>query len=687
MAYIGLAALPGVCKVDSAYFNSIKQAYISGRGATGRFTDMNRMRFIAGLPEKVGGRVKLSSTQLAGIPRGLRDWRDNNQFVYLGVGTNTNLYYYGQSNGIYTDITPYRAIVTGSLSSPFTTSSGSATVSVALTAHGLSIGDYVQFTAATNPLNGIIVNGTFFVAAVTDANNFTFIANGLATSSGSGGGATTYNLYRITLTNPFTTVSGSPTVTVAHTSNGALQGDTVFITGGSAVGGLTLTGKYIIQSVSANSYTITAASNATSSVSNGGGTPSFQYEINVGTSSAAFSFGYGTGGYGQDAGGGYGTLGNLGLLFNPRVWTLDHYGQQLLGAPTNGQIYIWDPSIGGQAYPLYGSPVNVLACFVTPERFVFALGSSVNSMQVSWPDQQDYTNWIPGPTNTSNFRTLQGGNFLVGGIAVRDGASLVFSNTTAFLFTYTGDSSVYASTAVGQSTGLVGPLAVVVIGGIAYWMGYNEFWNWNGGVGPLPSDDIRDYVFTNMAVQQVAKNWAGSNIAKKEAWFGYCSSTATEIDSYAIYHIDQGCFSIGKWTMTCWIDHTLFSNPIAGDQNSYVYYQEDGLDDDGVAQDAYAVFSPMDISKGQKGIDVFGFIPDFERQTGNVLLTVNTQKYPQDTPTANGPYTIAADDSTPQIDLRLAAKMVGFKVESNVLGGDFRMGLCRVQGQPSGDRR
>ncbi len=50
----------------------------------------------------------------------------------------------------------------------------------------------------------------------------------------------------VVLTNPFATTSGSPTVTVTDLTHGALSGDYVTYTGASVVGGLTISGEYVI---------------------------------------------------------------------------------------------------------------------------------------------------------------------------------------------------------------------------------------------------------------------------------------------------------------------------------------------------------------------------------------------------------------------------------------------------------
>jgi len=70
--------------------------------------------------------------------------------------------------------------------------------------------------------------------------------------------------------NPFTTVISTPTVTVQHPDHGLQTGDSVTISGASAVGGITPSGLYTVTVTNANTYTITHGSNATSSVTGGG---------------------------------------------------------------------------------------------------------------------------------------------------------------------------------------------------------------------------------------------------------------------------------------------------------------------------------------------------------------------------------------------------------------------------------
>jgi hypothetical protein len=643
---------------------------------------MNNVRFQAGSPEKTGGWTEFNPSQLTGVPRSMLDWNDYSFNTYLAVGTNQKLYLVTDTTE--TDITPWRVIKTGTMTNTLTTTMGSSVVTVAQTAHGLSTGDYVQLTSSTG-IDGITVANTFFITK-TGSNSYTFNVapqTGAAGVSG-GGGTITYNYYRIITSASVATVSGSNIATIALTANGANVGDYVNITGMTAYEGITLNGFYQIQTVSANTFTVIAPNAATGTGSGGGGAGiSLQFQISVGTVDTVLS-GYGIGGYGD---GGYGNATQTQSIYPGRIWFLDHYGQQLIAAPYGGTLYIWDPVIGGVAYPMYGAPASVLAMFITNERYIFALGTSGNPMQIQWPDQASYNNWTSSASDTAQTNTLQKGSFLVGGFVVRDGLALVSTNSAMLQFQYAGDNYVYNESTSALGAGMAGPFAGAQFGGTAYWMGRTDFWTWNGSTQKLPTDDIRKYVFGNINMQQAFKFHAVPIVSKNEIWFYYCSATSNEIDSYVIYHIDQGCFSIGQRGKTAMLDQNLFNNPLGSDATGFVYNEETGTDANGTALDAYVVYSPTDVSKGDRNMDIGSFIPDFQRLAGTVNLTVNIQHYPQSPVSAYGPFPIQPDGSTPIIDLRVGAKLVGFKLESNVVGGDFRIGQSRADVYPAGARR
>jgi hypothetical protein len=690
MGFMPIQASPGISKSVSDYASGKPIAYQGGRIAQGRYTDGNHIRFVAGFPEKLGGWVTVTGfPAITGIPRAMKTWRDNNATPRQAIGTENHLYSWDGTTLI--DISPLRTISAGTLgANPFTTTSGLATVAVADSSQTLVNGDWVSFAGAT-AVNGITVNGWYIVSG-RSGTGYTITTTTTASGNGAGGGsAVTFQYPRITLgANPFSTINHSATVTVTHTAHGASTGDFVTFSGASAVAGLTINGEYQLTVVNANSYTINAGSAANATTTGGGSAVEVIYVITMNQLLTSQPVTYGQGVYGT---GPYGYA-QTSTPTNGAGWTLDRYGSQLLSCPIGGTIYVYDPSQGGRSHPLLNAPIDIFAMFVTPERFVVALGTVSSPLQMAWADQNDYTVWTSLPTNTAQTgRTIQGGTKFIGGAPVRDGVSLAITDKAAFQLNYSGDNFVYDSPEASDNASLVSPIAIGVLGEAAYWMSDSQFWLWNGTIQPIPSDDIRDYVFKNINRSFLSKCWVWVNRAKFEIWFNYPSAAATEIDSYVIWHTDQQCWSIGKWSglagsgvRTTGVDSDLFSTPYACDVNGVLYQHETGTDDAGQALDAYVVFSPVDVSNGDQNVDVFGFIPDFSRLSQSINLTINTRLYPQDSNTVTGPFTITSTDTTPTIDLRTDGKMVGFELDCDVIGGDFRFGVPRLNVQPAGAR-
>ena len=145
----------------------------------------------------------------------------------------------------------------------------------------------------------------------------------------------------VTLTNPFTTVSGSKIVTVADSAGGYSNGDFVTFTGATSVGGLTISGEYQITAISgATSYAITAAT-AASSGATGGGTVYAVYQVRTGPIYAVPLSGWGSGPWGS------GTWGNSATTTDAlRIWNANNFGQDLIYGPRGGPLYYWNANIG-----------------------------------------------------------------------------------------------------------------------------------------------------------------------------------------------------------------------------------------------------------------------------------------------------------------------------------------------------
>lgn len=168
---------PGVVKTEA------------DRVVEGRWTDADKVRFVGGLPEKIGGWSQLTDDPNEdGMIRAMHAWRDTRSIKYLGAGTYKKLFIY---DTLYTahDVTPIEA--DGELTDPFTTVDTETTVTVTDTNHGRSIGDTVIFDGA-DAVGGITIDGAYLVTGVVDSDNYTIEHSAPATSSDTGGGTVAY---------------------------------------------------------------------------------------------------------------------------------------------------------------------------------------------------------------------------------------------------------------------------------------------------------------------------------------------------------------------------------------------------------------------------------------------------------------------------------------------------------------
>ena len=167
-------------------------------GAEGQWVDGDNVRFRYGQPEKIGGWQQLVDGQIAGPVRDQHTWTDLTGKKYGALGTSRVLVIYYEG-GFY-DITPIEADVTGCT---FDSTTGSATVTVNKTSHGLLVGDYFKFKSVSLPGGGETGYGTsdfetnvFEVISVPTSSTFTITMASNETGTGmSAQGSATFNKY------------------------------------------------------------------------------------------------------------------------------------------------------------------------------------------------------------------------------------------------------------------------------------------------------------------------------------------------------------------------------------------------------------------------------------------------------------------------------------------------------------
>jgi hypothetical protein len=693
-----IALKPGVNRENTRYTTE------------GGYYESEKIRFRQGTPEKIGGWTRISANTFIGVCRSLWNWITLGGQNLLGVGTNSKFYI--ENGGAYYDITPIRA--------------------------------------------------------------------------------------QVTLTNPFTTVNLSTTVTVSDAAGGYDLGDYVTFYGGTAVGGITILGEYLITSATANTYTITSATAATSSTT-GGGTVYAVYQVNVGPEYAVPITGWGSGTWGSGV---WGTSANS--IYAMRIWNQNNFGQDLLYGPRNGPLYLWNANIGlylntvtitiatpavvtttialadktaitlqttgalptgllvgtvyytryisSTSFNLSATPTGALidttgsqsgvqtisprgipiteisgasstplsqAYFIISDasRFVILFGTNdfgsteFDPMLIRWSDQESYTEWAPAVTNQAGSVRLSHGSEIVTALQSRQ-EIVVWTDSTIYSLQYLGPPYVWGVQLIADNISIAGPNAAALGSGITYWMGVDKFYKYDGRVQTLRCD-VRQYIFSDINVQQADQIFASTNEGFNEVWWFYCSENSFTVDKYVIYNYSEDIWMYGTLARTAWLDSGLRDYPVAATYAYNLVDQESGVDDNTTgtptAIEASVTSSQFDIGDGHNMAFAWRMLPDltFRGSTDGTTPQLTMQLLPLQNSgsgynnplsvggtsstaslpvTATQTYPIDLDTFTGQINIRVRGRQMSMKITSNTLGTQWQLGSPRIDIRQDGRR-
>jgi hypothetical protein len=519
-----------------------------------------------------------------------------------------------------------------------------------------------------------------------------------------------------TLTNPFTTVNLSKTVTVTQTAHGLTTGTFVTFSGASAVGGITINGEYQLTVVTVNTYTIQSATAATSTAGPGGGTVTAVYQINAGPEYQVPLVGWGAGPWG------YGTWGNgQSTATSLRLWSQINFGQNLIFGPRGGGIYYWNANSGvttrGVNLTTLGdaeTPVvqNTLTVSDT-SRFVIVFGTNdpnsatpnaLDPMFIRWSDQEDPFTWIPAITNQAGSIRLSHGSQIITTVQTRQ-EIVVFTDSSVYSLQYLGPPYVWGSQLLGDNVSIAGQNAAALASGVVYWMGVDKFYMYDGRVQTL-NCDLRRFVFENINKSQSEQIFASTNEGFNEVWWFYCSANSVMIDSYVVYNYAENVWYYGTMARTAWLDSGLLDYPIAATYSKNLVNHEQGLNNNETgtetAINAYIASSEFDIGDGHNFGFVWRILPDltFSNSTATstgTQPTVTMELYGL----ANSGSGVTSDASQPvvksnayyiteeftgQIYTRFRGRQMIFKISSNQINTAWQLGAPRIDIRPDGRR-
>jgi hypothetical protein len=722
---------PGIDKQDTAV------------GAEGRWVDSDNVRFRYGLPEKVGGWQSLLTDTLVGVARKQHAFVDQDGNRYVAIGTDKFLIVYFE--GQFFDVTPLATTI----SAATFTFNGSTTITITTSAaHNLEDGDIVLLDSVTLP-GGTGLSASDFedklfqVVTTPTANTFTitFTSAGSAASGGSvdikpyervGPAAQTYG-YGFGISQYGGTVQGAQTTTL----NGALLADTAGTGGtGTAVTVVSTTGFPSAGTIAIANELITYASTSATQflgITRGAkgtattGTSNGQAHSTAATVTNATEFS----GWGD-------AVDAATVTLEPGLWSLSNFGDVLVATIANGKTFTWDSSIAARlstrastttsGFQTTNNPTATRVTLISPTtRHLIHFGTETtigtpttqDDMFIRFSEDENINAYVPEATNTAGTQRIQDGTKIVGALVAKENI-LVWTDNALYTMKFVGAPFTFGFEQVGTNCGLIGKNAAIEIDGVAYWMGNNGFFSFDGTVNTLPCS-VEDYIYDDVDTTKGQQVCAGINNLFTEVTWWYPTSGSDFNNRYVVYNYGQNNAQLpmGNWytgtntnsIRTTWIDSLVYPKPYAtaysssatgsfpaiigetGLGRSVLFEHESGTDQvnpDGSVTALTSFIQSFSFSLQPDQAEVFlamrRFLPNFKVLTGNNQVTLSIKDFPSedDIQTTLSPFTITS--STLKVDTRARGRYANIKIENTGVGESWRFGTFQVDIQPDGRR-
>jgi hypothetical protein len=672
---------PGVSRDQTNY---------SGEGG---FFECNKVRFRSGYPQKIGGWLRYGTSTVVGICRQVFNWITTASDNYLALGTSAKLYI--EAGQTLYDITPIQAtFVNPTTNNCFTTVSGSKTVTVTITAHGASDGDYVTFSGAVavGGITAATLNTEFIVDQVT-SNTFTITAATAATSSASGGGTGITAAFQIPIGSANASAgygwsagtwsrlswgSGNPTPVVTPQRDWFLQNfdnDLVANIRNGAIYYWKYSGGTGTRATLLSATTIDSIAPAD--------VPTQAMQILVSQNDKHL------------------------LCFGATPYGGGSFDPLLIRWATQDQPNVWTPLVTNSAGFLRVSRGSAIVCAVaTRQEILVYTEGTLNSLQ------------FVGTTDVFSLNELADNVSIIGPRAV------VAVNNTAY---WMGHDKFYAYT--GRVETLPCTLRNHVFQNFNYDQadqvvsGTNEGWNEVWWFYPTATSQVNDaYVIYN----HLEKIWYYGTI-DRTAWSdsslreypqavtgtyvtGSIASTTLTVTAVSvgvlqvgsvitgtgiavgtiITALGTGTGGIGTYTVN--ISQSVVSTAITAD--SIIYNHEEGVNDGTDAMTSFIASSDFDLVDGDQFILTKRIIPDLSF-TGStaalpaVTMYIKPRNFPGNAYSNTDSEQVietSVDVYTEQIFMRARARQMAIEIESTDLDVQWQLGSPRLDGRPDGRR-
>ena len=428
------------------------------------------------------------------------------------------------------------------------------------------------------------------------------------------------------------------------------------------------------------------------------------------------------------------------VTLEPGLWSLNSFGQVLVATILNGKTFTWNAGIAARfttrasttttTFLTTNNPTATRTTLISPTtRHLIHFGTEItigtpstqDDMFIRFSADESINEYTIEAVNTAGSQRLQDGTKIVGALVAKENI-LVWTDNALYTMKFVGAPFTFGFEQVGTNCGLIGQNAAIEIDGVAYWMGNNGFFSFDGTVNTLPCS-VEDYVFDDIDTTKGQQINAGINNLFTEVVWWYPTTGSDFNNRYVVYNYGQTTQPVpmGNWytgtntnsIRTTWIDSLVYPRPYAtafnssntgtfpaiigetGLGQSVLFEHEIGTDQinpngsttvlTSFAQ-SYDFALQTDQGIGEYFLAMRRFLPNFKNLVGDAQVTISVADYPADsnTNTALSPFTITS--STTKVDTRARGRYAALKIENTGSGQSWRFGTFQADLQPDGRR-
>ena len=630
MPFIALRFKPGVNRDTTNY------------AGEGNWWQMDKIRFLSGFPQKIGGWIKSTPNTFLGTCRGLWNWVTTFSDNLLAVGTNLKLYL--EAGGYFYDITPLResnpTYSTTATDNCIGTTNGSTTVTITITGCAAIVGNYVQISGAvsTNGIPASELNANHEILTAPDANTFTIAVTTPATSSGTGGGTAIVVSFEID--------AGFSTFTFGYGWGTDTWGRLEWGLGGN-----------VPVSLPPQIWWYDNFDNdLVTNIQDG---PVYYWER--------------------------GTNPNPTTALGTRAALLSSFGGASDVPEKVMQILV---SQNDKHLLAFGS-----------DSYGGAGASDFDPLLIRWASQDDPFNWTPSATNSAGFLRVSRGSRIIRALPTRQ-ETLVWTDTHLYTLQFTGTTDVFSLQEYADNVSIAGARAVISANNVTFWMGQDKFYAYTGRVETLPTT-LRQQVFSDINLDAGYAVIAGTNEGWNEVWWMYPSANSNYPNKYVIFNYNEKIWYYGTIDRTAWLDSPLRNYPVAvntpnGSKFGILYEHENGVNDDILPMDSYIISNDFDIGDGEQFMLTRRILPDinFTGSTAaqpEVQIQLRPRRFPGNPAMASATDQKAVietsiDNYTEEVFIRTRGRQMGLRVGSTGLGVQWQLGVPRLDARVDGKR-